>query len=235
MAMQILTMQKVLEYIQTQGLENVNLKVEWDGETLYTTAQIFNEFAFNYSTYKIPLCTIFPNTAGYFVQLWQEYVRNTVYNLYRTLDAMAKEYDPIANYDMTESGADGKRLSKETAKTTPKGGTETETNVNRYGVDSGTYGQPFDKSTVTVKPLANTETETTREYNNDQGISFDGTSYSGYHEGNEHFLKRSGNVGVTTNAQLLTGEIEVRKHDILREYVKTFIDRYAYCVGGVDE
>lgn len=228
MTIQILEIQKVLEYIQAQGFENVNLQIVYNGETLYTTAQIFNEFAFNYSSYKIPHSPIFQNTAGYFISLWQEYVNNTKYNLYRTLDAMKREYDPIANYDMTESGADGKRLSKET--TTPFGGTQTESSVNRYGVDSGNNGQPYDKTTVKSTPLAGAKTEHT--YENDKSISFDGDTHTGYHEGNEHFLKRSGNVGVTTNAQLLTGEIEVRKHDILREYVKTFIDRYAYCLGG---
>lgn len=231
MTIMTLEIQKVLEYIQAQGFENVNLQVVYNGETLYTTAQIFNEFAHNYCTYKIPHSPIFPNTAGYFIALWQEYVNNTKYNLHRTLDAMQREYDPIANYDMTESGADGKRLSKET--TTPYGGTETTSTVNRYGVNSGDNGQPFDKTTVQSKPLANAKTEHT--YENDKSISFDGTTHTGYHEGNEHFLKRSGNVGVTTNSQLLTGEIEVRKHDILREYVKAFIDRYAYCLGGVDE
>lgn len=229
--MKVLTMTRILEYIQTQGLENVNLKVEYQNNIIFTTAQIFNEFAFNYSSYKIPLADIFANNAGYFVQLWQEYVNNTVYNLFRAVSAMQKEYDPIANYDMTETGADGTKLSKET--TTPHGGTITTSEVNRYGVDSGTDGQPYDKTTVKSEPLTGANTE--REYANNMSVTFESTTHSGYHEGKEHFVKRSGNVGVTTNAQLLTGEIDVRKHDLLREYVKTFIDRYAYCVGGVDE
>lgn len=223
-------METVLKYIETQGLENVNLKVVYDNEELYTTAQVFNEFRFNYSTYKIPVSLIDTVSAGYFIQLWQEYVNNTKENLYRAMQAMRAEYDPISNYDMTEQAADGRRLSKETDKSTPHGGTQTST--NRYGVDSGATGQPYD--TVTTQPIPGYETytENTREFKMDQSMDFDGTTLTGYHDAAEHYLKRSGNIGVTTAAQMIEGELSVRKHDLLREYVKAFIDRYAYTVGG---
>ena len=165
--MKILTMETVLEYIETQGLENVNLKVEYLSETIFTTAQIYNELRYNYWTYKIPLSDLYTANAGYFIGLWQEYVSNTKQQLYRALEALTADYDPVSNYDMKEQRADGVRLSKETDTTTPSGGTKVEQSLNRYGIDSGTDGAPYDKSETKTTPLTGTKTETERSYAND--------------------------------------------------------------------
>ena len=230
--MQTLKMQTVLEYIQTQGLENVNLKVEYLSETIFTTAQIFNELRFNYSTYQVPVSLIDTPTAGYFIQLWQEYVGNTKQQLFRALEALTADYDPVSNYDMKEQRADGVRLSKETDTTTPTGGTKVEQSLNRYGIDSGADGAPYDKSETQTTPLTGTKTETERSYANDKSMSFGNDTYSNFHSAEEHYVKRSGNIGVTLASDMVRSEYELRKLDLLRSYVKTFIDRYAYTIGG---
>lgn len=227
--MKVLKLETVFEYIETQGIENVNLQVVIDNTTVYTNAQIYNEFRFSYWDYKIPMSDLYTNNAGYFVQLWQEYVYNTKSQLARSLAALAAEYDPVSNYDMTEQSADGRKLSKETDTITPTGGTETK--VSRYGIDSGEDGAPYDKTEIT--PKTGTNTKTTKEMTSDKTITDnDGNTLTGYHEANDHFLKRSGNIGVTTAQQMITEELRLRKEDLLRSYVKTFIDRYAYTIGG---
>lgn len=230
--MKMLTMRTVIEYIETQGIENVNLSVVVGDDTKYTTAQIYNEFRFNYWDYKIPLSDIFTANAGYFIQLWNEYVSNTKNNLARTVAAMEAEYNPISNYDMTEEAHDGKSYSKETDTTTPTGGSKT--TVNRFGIDSGTDGAPYDVTEVT--PLKDTKTDTTREFENDQSIiDNEGNAVTGMHEASAHYLKRAGNIGTTLASDMLASEISVRKHDILREYVREFVGRYMYTIGGDDQ
>ena len=232
MNVKILKMRTVIDYIETQGIEHVNLQVVVGSETLYTSAQIYNEFRFNYWDYRIPLSPAFTANAGYFVQLWQEYVNNTKSNLYRTLQAMAAEYDPVSNYDMREQSSDGRKVSTETDTTTPTGGSKT--TLNRFGIDSDANGSPYD--VTKIEPLPNTQTATTKAMTSDKTITDnEGNTLTGYHEANDHFMQRSGNIGVTTAQQMISEEIKLRKHDILREYVRGFIDRYAYTIGGEDE
>ena len=141
---------------------------------------------------------------------------------------MKAEYDPISNYDMTEQAADGRKLSKRTDTTTPTGGTESK--VYRYGLGSDADGSLYSKEESL--PKAGAKTELTESYDNNQSMTFDGSTLTGYHDAAEHYLKRSGNIGVTTSAQMIEGELQLRMHDLLREYIKEFIDRYCFCVGG---
>ena len=227
--MKVLKLETVFEYIETQGIENVNLQVVIDNTTVYTNAQIYNEFRFNYWDYKIPLSDLYTNNAGYFVQLWQEYVNNTKAQLGRALAAMAAKYDPVSNYDMKEQSADGRKISTETDTTTPTGGSKT--TVNRFGIDSDENGAAYD--VTKIEPLKDTQTATTKAMTGDKTITDnDGNTLTGYHEAHDHFLQRSGNIGVTTAQQMITEELRLRKEDLLRSYVKTFIDRHAYTIGG---
>lgn len=225
-----LKMKRALNEIYEAGLENARFEVTFDGETIFTSNQVFYEFADNYSSYTCYISDLFQATTAAFIALYSRYRDNTKAQLYRAYQALLQEYNPLSNYDMTETGADGKKLSTET--NTPHGGTETVTTTNVNGLASTGDGVRSDQVTVQNKPLTGADTQ--KSYANDKSIDFDGTTHTGYHEGTEHFLKRSGNVGVTSNVQLLNEELEVRKRDLLREWVKEFIDRYCYTTGGVD-
>lgn len=219
----------ILNEIFEAGLENARFEVNHGTETIFTSDQIFFEFADNYTEF-IMTSGIFQPTPAYFIALWRRYVTNTEEQLWRIWTALKKDYDPISNYDLMEIGADGRRLSKETDTVTPYGGTETETQLDLYGVNSGTNGAHADKTKTTTKPIpdVDTKTETTREKENDQSMDFDGETLTGYHDAAEHYLKRTGNIGVQTAADMLLREKEVREIDLLHDYVKRFIDRYCY-------
>lgn len=208
------------------------LAVEYDGSTLFSHDDIFDQFAYNYSSYKVTVSEIYRETLAFFAALWTSYTRETGGQLARQLEAMAAKYDPVSNYDLTEHAADGRKIDKETETNTPTGGTQTVTDTKLAGMNSTGEGAQRDHDTVTVTPLAGSKTETERQPANTLSGSFDGQTLTG-HEISEHYLKRSGNIGVTTNAQMVTGEIELRKMSILRMYVKEFIDRYCYTIGGV--
>lgn len=211
----------------TTQQQNDLMKLTVGTDDMYTGIQVLNEMEL-YSSWKV---TVPVNTApdiAYFSGRWTEYRKNTIDQLHRAWIAMRAEYNPIDNYNMMEQSADGKRLSKETKTETPTGGTESTT--YRYGLDSDEYGAKSDR--VEMVPKAGAKTETKTEYDNNKSMSFDGETLTDFHDANEHYLKRSGNIGVTTSAQMIEGELQLRQHDLLMEYIRAFFYRYGYCVGG---
>lgn len=226
--MKTLKLKTALNDIFQAGLENARMEVSVivDGQTvtIFTSDQVFYELANNYDTYVVCISEIFAPTTAAFINLYSDYRANTKNQLYRAFAALNAEYNPVNNYDMIETSADGKKLDKTTV--TPTGGTETKT--YRAGLNSTGDGVQADFMEMYPKDGAKTETE----HGNTESMSFDGTTLSGYHEANEHFLKRSGNIGVTEASAMVTHELELRKRDLLREWVKEFIDRYCYTIGG---
>lgn len=167
-------------------------------------------------------------------------------NIARQIEALAAAYDPISNYDLTEQAADGTKVSKTTTTATPSGtmsvssahtGTDT-TSDDIYGFDSAA-GVHADKSelahgeTITDTTSFNAyKTETETESAHDRSITTpDGSTLSGLDTGSEHYLRRFGNIGVTTSAQMITGELELRVHDIAIEWLQRFADQYLIYVG----
>lgn len=114
-------------------------------------------------------------------------------NLARIWENFTAEYNPIENYSMTEQSTD--ENSGTTSTTT--GGTET---GNGSGTTSGKlYG--FDSAAaVNRDETTTTNTDTTTRT---------GTE-SGEHETtNTHTLTRSGNIGVTTSAQMIAENLKL--------------------------
>lgn len=223
-------MKTALADIFSAGLSNARLEVEYNNETIFSSDSIFYELC-KYTDYQIGVSEIFSASTAHFITLYNDYRANVKAQLYREWTALKAEYDPVSNYDMTESAHDGRKLSKQTDKATPHGGTET--TINRYGIDSDADGEPYDKTTV--KPLANTDTTTTKEYTSDKSIvDNEGNALTGYHETNDHYLQRKGNIGTTLASDMVEAEAALREkyNDLLLRYVKGFIDRYCFYVGG---
>lgn len=214
-----------------QDPEFTPFAVVYDGDTLFTNKDVFDVFAYNYSSYSCIVSTVYQATTAYFINLWTAYVNETVYMLKRQLEAITADYNPIDNYNMTEKAADGRKVGKMTDTTTPTGGTETETENKVFGLNSGATGANSDTVKTTVKPLQGTKTETEHTATNDQTGTVGSDTVSG-HEVTEHVLTRSGNIGVTTNATMVSQEYELRKINVLKDYVKQFAAQYLYSIGG---
>ena len=228
--MKTFPMRTALAEIFQAGLSNARFEVAYNNETIFTSDSVFYELC-KYTDYLIGVSEIFTPSTAHFITLYSDYRANVKAQLYREWQALNANYDPVSNYDMTESSHDGRKLSKETVTATPTGGTQTE--INRFGIDSGADGAPYDKTTVT--PLEGTKTETEKEYTSDKTITDnDGNTLSGYHEANDHYLKRKGNIGTTLASDMVSAEAELREkyNDLLLRYVKGFIDRYCFYVGG---
>lgn len=207
------------------------LEVKYNGRLLFSHDDIFAQFAHNYSSYSVIVSTVYRATSAFFVNLWGSYVRETAAQLQRQLNAMTAEYNPINNYDLTEHYADCTKRATHTDTTTPTGGTRTESTIKKSGLGSIGDGENSDHTESTITPLENTKTETQHTYQNDQTATVDETTLTGG-EVRQHVLRKYGNVGVTQNSQMITAEMELRRISILRDYVREFVCRYCFSVGG---
>lgn len=206
-------------------------KLTYGSDNMYTSLDTINEIENNFSSWLVTIPTGITANAAAFSAVWVHYRNTTLQQLHRAWEGIMAEYDPVSNYDMLEQSSDGRKLSKETDTTTPTGGTKT--TVSRFGVDSGASGEPYDVTETT--PLSGAKTETERSFAGDKTITDNsGNTLSGYHEAQDHFLKRSGNIGVKTAAEMLLTELDLRKVNLLQEYIHTFFSRHGFAVGGDD-
>lgn len=231
--MKWLKLETILPEILTrmQDPEFTPFEVSFDGDTLFTNKDVFDVFAYNYSSYSCIVSSVYQPTTAYFINLWTAYVNETVYMLKRQIDAITAEYNPIDNYNMTEKAADGRKLGKMTDTTTPTGGTHTESTTKQNGLGSAATGEPYAHVETDVTPLTGTKTEVEHTATNDQTGAVGSDTVSG-HEVTEHVMTRSGNIGVTTNATMVTQEYELRKINVLKDYVKQFAAQHLYSIGG---
>lgn len=258
----------------------VNDTIVFDGKTIYEI------LLYHYTDWSFLVRNNTPENT--FIRMYTTYKSEVGYNYYRAVDAMKREYNPINNYSMTESGIDGNKISDKTQTTktdtvngnkfsdeesTSTGQIENDNYVNAFNSDVNDVGTHSAKSITKnndvkdVKHMTSTE-EVVTEDNNVRLYNYDtvGKTYTNnetdetnannitlsYHKednkgnpqtvkigsdftnGTIHELTRAGNIGVTTNAQMIQGEIEMRKVSLINEFVQGFIREYC-CYLGVDE
>lgn len=166
---------------------------------------------------------------GWIYQEWDYYLERNKENLSRMLEALFADYDPLANYDMQESGSDGDAEDK--THNTPKGRTHTDITPYATGINSSGDGAKQGKQTSETYFTDNAEAELSHDHNKSITDN-DGSSVSGFWKTHEHFFKRHGNIGVTTSSQMISGELELRIVDLIRDFVQRFFDQYCWYVGG---
>lgn len=166
-------------------------------------------------------------TGGYIFAEWSDYIARNGQNLKRMIDALYSDYNPIDNYNMVEQGATGTK--QDAHRTTPHGTITVENTPYQAGINSTGDGAQVGK-TVSETSYTNADSETT--YDNTMSINNnDDQPDRGYHRAEQHYLKRSGNIGVTTSAQMITQELQLRVVDLISDFVKRFFDKYCYYVG----
>lgn len=152
----------------------------------------------------------------------------------RMMDALLKEYNPIENYDREEdttttpgvehtethsgtdsedhTGTDGRNI-----KSYPTAIRNTENQVSAY--DSSSYS-PKDKTIQTGSGYDESQDDFTHGESIDtthgHTITNSVTGYDTFHS------RVHGNIGVTTNAQMVTQELELRKFDIYTDIARRF-------------
>ena len=208
--------------------EVTDLDITVGGVTLFTSEQVFTEFRANY-------CSFYFTTASFpfsdtLKSLWKHYIATTGAQLKREYDALTAMYDPLTNYDMEEIGLDGKRLDGNSKTWTPSGSTTTQVDKKKYGLES-VSGNMSDSDTTTTSYNLRSDTDAETPSNTVSG-DYDGVTKTGYHEANEHYFKRSGNIGVQTASDMIKKEIEIRQVNMLHDYIAIFINTYCWYAGN---
>ena len=188
-----------------------------DGVQLYTAPDVYHELC-RFATYTYISVDA---TVGGLSDRWAAWIRQQGGDLKRAYDALHQEYDPLANYDMTETQAEGVARDSDTDTTTPNGTTTTTTTANRWGYDSRD-GVPVD-STTAEQSYQGYHVDTEKTHDNTLSA---GTLAGGFNETREHELTRKGNIGITSSQQLALAEIELRQQDLLARFVERFVEKW---------
>ena len=182
-------------------------------------AEFFDEFFGSFFFF----CSSFTlNAKNPLVKKFDSYNKLMASNLKSQLDVMKEVYNPIENYDSNEETTSTIGLKEENFKkgantdTTEVGqGTiTTKSDVTSY--ESNTFA---DADKVTTDESARTTTTTLGER----------TDTRTEKEHVDKFSKRiHGNIGVTTSQQMIESELELRKRNVVTEYLTEFATMYFF-------
>ena len=201
-----------------------NFAITVDNITLYTATDVYAEMC-RYSTFSYIDADA---TIGSFSDRWQGWIRQQGGDLLRAWQALRAEYNPISNYDMQETSADGTKRDADHDTVTPSGSQTMTTRNTRPGVDSQGDGVIVGTSTSTQN-YQQYQVDTDRTHDNTLQDADLGDTYNDL---KHHTLQRSGNIGVTTSQQMITAELDLRKQDLLADFVRRFIAKWCSLLHG---
>lgn len=184
-----------------------------------TVAEIFNEFwgsfCFFCSSYTL-------DAENPLAKKFKTYNNQMAASLKKSLDAFFSSYNPIENYDSNEestttTGAKEENFKKGANTDTTEIGQgiiTTKSDVTSY--ESNTFA---DADKVTTDEAARTTTATMGERSDVRSEK----------EHVDKFVKHiHGNIGVTTSQQMIESELELRKRNVIFEYLTEFANMYFF-------
>lgn len=140
----------------------------------------------------------------------------------RMWTALTEEYNPLHNYDRLERWTDTETRNTQSARTIDRDTTGAASGSNTdaeetVGFSSDAYTPKGRRTGSASSQSAGTEdvTDTTRDTGTNTNVR------EGY---------ARGNIGVTTSAQMLAGELEIRAQDMYNIIVEEFIKRFCLLI-----
>lgn len=182
-------------------------------------AEFFDEFFGSFFFF----CSSFTlNAKNPLVKKFESYNTLMSSNLKSQLDVMKSVYNPIENYDNNEESTTTIGIKEENFKkgtntdTTEVGQGQITTKSDVTSYESNTFA---DADKVTTDESARTTTTTLGER----------TDIRTEKEHIDKFKKRiHGNIGVTTSQQMIESELELRKRNVVTEYLTEFATMYFF-------
>lgn len=182
-------------------------------------AEFFDEFFGSFFFF----CSSFTlNAKNPLVKKFDSYNKLMASNLKSQLDVMKSAYNPIENYDSNEESTTTIGVKEENFKkgtntdTTEVGQGQITTKSDVTSYESNTFA---DADKVTTDESARTTTTTMGER----------TDIRTEKEHIDIFKKRiHGNIGVTTSQQMIESELELRKRNVVTEYLTEFATMYFF-------
>ena len=182
-------------------------------------AEFFDEFFGSFFFF----CSSFTlNAKNPLVKKFDSYNKLVASNLKSQLDVMQEVYNPIENYDSNEESTSTIGLKEENFK---KGA-----NIDKTEVGQGTITTKSDVTSYESNTFAEADKVTTDESARTTTSTMG--ERSDIRTEKEHidtFKKRiHGNVGVTTSQQMIESELELRKRNVVTEYLTEFANMYFF-------
>ena len=182
-------------------------------------AEFFDEFFGSFFFF----CSSFTlNAKNPLVKKFDSYNKLMASNLKSQLDVMKAVYNPLENYDSNEESTTTVGTKEENFKkgtntdTTEVGQGQITTKSDVTSYESNTFA---DADKVTTDESARTTTTTLGER----------TDIRTEKEHIDTFKKRiHGNIGVTTSQQMIESELELRKRNVVTEYLTEFATMYFF-------
>lgn len=217
-------------------------------DNLPETYDFWNKYRENYNAYDKVILVKYGRRSLYlddstepsesydhFKELFNSFLEGSAYEYQRKWDALKAEYSPIENYDRTESTTTTTDAKTDTitkdAKTdtthnpqvtvTASGGTVVETDQN----------SPFDAGFSDVAKATTVQPQTTTTQSaNDVSIDYaqDKTTNNYGQDKTTVSSHVHGNVGVTTNQQMISAELELRANVFIYDVIHDIINNIAY-------
>ena len=182
-------------------------------------AEFFDEFFGSFFFF----CSSFTlNAKNPLVKKFDSYNKLMASNLKSQLDVMKEVYNPIENYDSNEESTSTIGLKEENFK---KGA-----NIDKTEVGQGTITTKSDVTSYESNTFAEADKVTTDESARTTTSTMG--ERSDIRTEKEHidtFKKRiHGNIGVTTSQQMIESELELRKRNVVTEYLTEFATMYFF-------
>ena len=182
-------------------------------------AEFFDEFFGSFFFF----CSSFTlNAKNPLVKKFDSYNKIMASNLKSQLDVMNEVYNPIENYDSNEESTSTIGLKEENFK---KGA-----NIDKTEVGQGTITTKSDVTSYESNTFAEADKVTTDESARTTTSTMG--ERSDIRTEKEHvdkFSKRiHGNIGVTTSQQMIESELELRKRNVVTEYLTEFATMYFF-------
>lgn len=182
-------------------------------------AEFFDEFFGSFFFF----CSSFTlNAKNPLVKKFDSYNKLMSSNLKSQLDVMKAAYNPIENYDNNEESTTTTGAKEENFK---KG-----SNIDKTEVGAGTITTKSDVTSYESNTFSDADKVTTDESARTTTTTIG--ERSDVRSEKEHidtFKKRiHGNIGVTTSQQMIESELELRKRNIIFEYLTEFANMYFF-------
>lgn len=159
------------------------------------------------------------NIENWFARMYEQFKR--------MYDALYSEYNPIENYDRHEDWSDSESTSASSSESASSSGSahdstsDSTSNSMTNNVSAANMTSGFVPDSASEGRSAGTSTADTQNSSNSSRNNIEARRHTSTHLAHIH-----GNIGVTTNVQMIEGELELRKFDIYETIANMFEEEF---------
>lgn len=241
---------RTIEYgLNVIDIESLN--VIYNGNLLIDFNYVNDYFFTKYYDWLYVELKMSDNSLSGLNNIFRIYNEHNSFNLYKQIEAINLEYEPLENYRGFEKSSDTYGAKNSTVKNSGNDSIEFQNQSSGTDSNQTTFGEQLENSSNKIVPYNQSNSELSNETDNRKNgyVDTNTTTYGkkdvqsttnthGHIINTEdsehtvtHTLEKYGNLGVTTSQQMLESELELRKRNIYNEYLDRFIHEYCFYIN----